>query len=121
MLKSLCPCDWFDLLHFCSSCQSLTSGTRALVIRFGVDMSSVKYDLPLLDWETRFSLWQVKMQEVLLQTDLDDALDGFGKKNVKTWTDEERRKDCKALSHIYLHLSNKILQEVLAEKTAATL
>jgi hypothetical protein len=61
------------------------------------------------------------MQEVLLQTDLDDALDGFGKKNVKTWTDEERRKDCKALSHIYLHLSNKILQEVLAEKTAATL
>jgi hypothetical protein len=76
-------------------------------------MSSVKYDLPLLDWDTRFSLWQVKMRAVLSQTNLDDALDGFGKKNVKTWTDEERRKDRKALSHIHLHLSNNILQEVL--------
>jgi hypothetical protein len=47
-------------------------------------MSSVKYDLPLLDWDTRFSLWQVKMRVVLSQTDLDDALDGFGKKDVKT-------------------------------------
>jgi hypothetical protein len=77
-------------------------------------MSSVKYDLPLLDWDTRFSLWQVKMRAVLSQTDLDDALDGFGKKDVKTWTDEERHKDRKALSHIHLHLSNNILQETAA-------
>jgi hypothetical protein len=47
-------------------------------------MSSVKYDLPLLDWDTRFLLWQVKMRPVLSQTDPDDALDGFGKKDVKT-------------------------------------
>jgi hypothetical protein len=72
-------------------------------------MSSVKYDLPLLHWDTRFSLWQVKMRIVLSQINLDDALDSFGKKDVKTWTDEERRKDCKALSHIHLHLSNNIL------------
>jgi hypothetical protein len=84
-------------------------------------MSSVKYDLPLLDWDTRFSLWQVKMRAVLSQTDLDDALDGFREKDVKTWTNEERRKDHKTLSHIHLHLSNNILQEVLAEKTAAAL
>jgi hypothetical protein len=84
-------------------------------------MSSVKYDLSLLDWDTRFSLWQVKMRAVLSQTDLDDALDDFGKKDVKTWTDKERRKDRKALSHIHLHLSNNILQEVLAEKTSAAL
>jgi hypothetical protein len=45
-------------------------------------MSSVKYDLPLLDWDTRFSLWQVKMRTVLSQTNLDDALDGFRKKDV---------------------------------------
>jgi hypothetical protein len=61
------------------------------------------------------------MQAVLSQTDLDVALDGFGKKYVKTWTDEERRKDRKALSHIHLLLSNNILQEVLAEKTTAAL
>jgi hypothetical protein len=84
-------------------------------------MSSVKYDLPLLHWDTRFSLWQVKMRTVLSQINLDDALDGFGKKDVKTWTDEERCKDRKALSHIHLHLSNNILQEVLAEKTAVAL
>jgi hypothetical protein len=58
---------------------------------------------------------------VLSQTDLDDALDGFGKKDVKTWTDEEKRKDRKALSHIHLHLPNNILQEVLAEMTVAVL
>jgi hypothetical protein len=84
-------------------------------------MSSVKYDLSLLDWDTRFLLWQVKMRVVLSQTDLDDALDGFGKQDVKTWTDEEKRKDHKVLSHIYLHLSNNILQEGLAEKTPAAL
>jgi len=84
-------------------------------------MSTVKYDLPLLDWDTRFSLWQVKMRAVLSQTDLDDALDGFDKKDSSTWTDEEKRKDRKAKSHIHLHLSNNILQEVLAEKSAAAL
>jgi hypothetical protein len=47
-------------------------------------MSSMKYDLPLLDWDTRFLLWQVKMRPVLSQTDPDDDLDGFGKKDVKT-------------------------------------
>jgi hypothetical protein len=61
------------------------------------------------------------MREVLSQTDLDDALDGFMKKDVKTWTDEEKRKDRKVLSHVHLHLSNNILQEVPAEKTTAAL
>jgi hypothetical protein len=61
------------------------------------------------------------MRAVLSQTDLDDDLDGFRKKDVKTWTDEERRKDRKALSHIHLHLSNNILQEVQAEKTVVAL
>ncbi|WVZ97415.1 hypothetical protein U9M48_042955 [Paspalum notatum var. saurae] len=40
-------------------------------------MASLKYDLPLLDRETRFSLWQVKMRAVLAHTDLDDALERF--------------------------------------------
>jgi hypothetical protein len=70
----------------------------------------MKYDLPLLDLDTRFSLRQVKMQTILLKSDrdLDDALDGFGKKNIRTWTDEKRCKDRKALAHIHLHLSNNI-------------
>jgi hypothetical protein len=46
-------------------------------------MASLKFDLPQLDYTKRFSLWQVKMRAILAQTsDLDDALDGFGKKLV---------------------------------------
>ena len=39
-------------------------------------MVSMKYDLPMLDYKTRFSLWQVKMRAILAQTnDLDEALE----------------------------------------------
>ena len=73
-------------------------------------MASMKFDLPLLDYKTRFSLWQVKMRAILSQaSDLDEALDAFGKKDAKEWTPEEKRKDRKALSLIQLHLSNDIL------------
>ncbi|KAK1649736.1 hypothetical protein QYE76_067541 [Lolium multiflorum] len=85
-------------------------------------MSSLKFDLPQLDYTTRFSLWQVKMRAILTQSsDLDEALDGFGKKDAKTWIDEEKRKDRKAFSLTQLHLFNNILQEVLSEKSAAAL
>ena len=85
-------------------------------------MSSLKFDLPQLDYDTRFSLWQVKMRAILAQvSDLDEALDAVGEKDAKTWTPEEKRKDRKALSLIQLHLSNNILQEVLDEKSAAAL
>src|SRR6185295_423368 len=84
-------------------------------------MASMKYDLPMLDYKTRFSLWQVKMRAILAQTnDLDKALEGFGKKKDE-WNNEEKRKDRKALSLIQLHIYNDILQEVLQEKTAAEL
>jgi hypothetical protein len=46
----------------------------------GAHMSmTMKYDLPPLDFDTQFSLWQVKMRAVLVHHDLDDALEGFGK------------------------------------------
>ncbi|KAK1604823.1 hypothetical protein QYE76_028496 [Lolium multiflorum] len=85
-------------------------------------MSSLKFDLPQLDYTTRFALWQVKMRAILAQSsDLDEAIDAFGEKAKDTWTDAEKRKDRKALSLIQLHLSNNILQEVLQEKTTAEL
>ena len=51
-------------------------------------MASMKYDLPMLDYKARFSLWQVKMRAILAQTnDLDEALEKFGKKKKKDeWT-----------------------------------
>jgi hypothetical protein len=59
------------------------------------------------------------MRAILAQADLDDALEKFGNGDSKTWSDDEKKKDRKTLSHI--HLSNNILQEVLQEKTAAAL
>ncbi|CAD6236154.1 unnamed protein product [Miscanthus lutarioriparius] len=57
-------------------------------------MASMKFDLPLLDYKTRFALWQVKMRTILAQSsDLDEALDGFGGKGQKSWTAEDKRRD----------------------------
>ena len=81
-----------------------------LGFRDGID----EVDLPLLDYKTRFALWQVKMRAILAQSsNLDEALDSFGGKGQKSWTAEEKRKDRKALSLIQLHLHNDIMQEVL--------
>jgi hypothetical protein len=54
-----------DLLHYFLSIL-LISGIKALVNRLIVGMASVKYDIPMLDHDTRFSLWQVKMLTILL-------------------------------------------------------
>ncbi|KAG8499371.1 hypothetical protein CXB51_005830 [Gossypium anomalum] len=84
-------------------------------------MASLKYEISLLDRNTRFALWQIKMQAVLAQMDLEDALLGIDKM-PSTLTDEEKKhKDRKALTQLHLHLSNEILQDVMKEKTAAAL
>jgi len=60
-------------------------------------MSLIKYDIPQLDRDTRFALWQVKMRAILTQAKVDDALDKFGDKDLNSWTHDEKRKNCKAL------------------------
>ncbi|XP_039025197.1 uncharacterized protein LOC120158420 [Hibiscus syriacus] len=45
-------------------------------------MTIIKYDIPLLDRNTRFSLWHVKIRDVLAQLDLNDAIEGFDEKPV---------------------------------------
>ena len=39
----------------------------------------MKFEIPLLDRSTGFSLWQVKMRVVLVQMDMDEALLGLDK------------------------------------------
>ena len=71
-----------------------------LWLLLGFMTTSMKFDLPLLNYDTRFSLWQVKMWGILVQThDYDQALDGFVKRKVE-WTLEETRKDQKVLALI---------------------
>jgi hypothetical protein len=49
------------------------------------------------------------------------TLEKFGGKASKDWTEEEKRKDRKALSSIQIHLSNDILQECVQEETNVAL
>ena len=42
-------------------------------------MTTMKYDIPILDHNIKFLLWQVKMQVILVQIDLEYALLRFDK------------------------------------------
>jgi hypothetical protein len=126
--STLSPCVSLCLICSCHRIfankwyQSLVLVIRVLGFPAGTRMlTTMKYDLPLLDFDTWFSLWQVKMRAVLAHHDLDDALKGFGKKDRKAWTPDEVRKDRKALSMIHLQLSNNVLQECLEEKSVVAL
>ncbi|KAG8473613.1 hypothetical protein CXB51_036044 [Gossypium anomalum] len=54
-------------------------------------MAFLKYEISLLDRNTRFVLWQIKMQAVLAQMDLEDALLEIDKMPL-TLTDEEKKR-----------------------------
>ncbi|KAG8492366.1 hypothetical protein CXB51_009643 [Gossypium anomalum] len=84
-------------------------------------MASLKYEISLLDRNTRFALWQIKMQAVLAQMNLEDALLGIDKMPSTLIDEEKKRKDRKALTQLHLHLSNESLQDVMKEKTVAAL
>ncbi|KAG8497256.1 hypothetical protein CXB51_008476 [Gossypium anomalum] len=84
-------------------------------------MASLKYEISQLDRNTRFALWQIKMQEVLAQMDLEDALVGIDKMPSTLIDEEKKHKDQKALTQLHLHLSNEILQDVMKEKTVDAL
>ncbi|KAE8711978.1 Tryptophan biosynthesis 1 [Hibiscus syriacus] len=66
-----------------------------------------------------FLLRQVKIQDVIAQLDLDYAIEGFYEKPVTQWTNEEKRKDRKALSQKSLtnklHLKHRLYLLKLAE------
>ncbi|KAG8472135.1 hypothetical protein CXB51_036415 [Gossypium anomalum] len=54
-------------------------------------MVSLKYEISLLDRNTRFALWQIKIQAVFAQTDLKEALLGVDKM-PSTLTEEEKKR-----------------------------
>ncbi|KAG8483146.1 hypothetical protein CXB51_022101 [Gossypium anomalum] len=58
-------------------------------------MASLKYEISLLDRNTRFALWQIKMQAVLVQMDLGDALLGIDKMPSTLTNEKKKRKDRK--------------------------
>ena len=61
------------------------------LLYFALIMASMKYNILLLDRNTRFTLWQVKMRAILTQMDLEEALLGSNKMS-SSWTVEEKQK-----------------------------
>ena len=53
-------------------------------------MTSMKYNIPLLDHNIRFTLWHVKMRAILTQMDLEKALN-FNKIS-SSWIVEDKKK-----------------------------
>lgn len=84
-------------------------------------MATMKYDISMLDRNTRFSLWKAKMRAVLAQMDLEEALLDFDKMPSTQMQEEKQRRDRKLMTQIHLHLSNQILQDVLKEKIVIAL
>ncbi|KAG8489688.1 hypothetical protein CXB51_017740 [Gossypium anomalum] len=81
----------------------------------------MKYDILLLDCNTRFALWQIKMQTVLAQMDLEDVLLRIDKMPSTLTEEEKKHKDQKAFMQLHIYLSNEILQDVMKEKTATAI
>lgn len=73
-------------------------------------MITVKYDVPYLDYNTRFSLWQAKMWAIHAEMDLDDTLLGFD--HMTSRFPKEKYCKKKVLYIIYLYLSNQNSQDV---------
>ncbi|KAJ9560945.1 LOW QUALITY PROTEIN: hypothetical protein OSB04_006105 [Centaurea solstitialis] len=81
-------------------------------------MSTMKFDLPLLERDTRYPLWKIKMRDVLIQQSLHKCI--LGRAFMPgAWSEEDKElNDLKAQSLIRLHLSNDVLQDVAEEETS---
>ncbi|KAG8473125.1 hypothetical protein CXB51_035068 [Gossypium anomalum] len=76
-------------------------------------MASLKYEILLLNHNTRFALWQIKMQAVLAQMDLEDALLGIDKMSL-TLIDEEKKQ--KIIAALWKRLEQICMSKTLTSK-----
>ncbi|KAI3772590.1 hypothetical protein L6452_03780 [Arctium lappa] len=82
-------------------------------------MLTMKIDLPLLDRNTRFPFWKIKMRDVLIQMGLHWCIEGRDAM-PDAWNEELKDyNDLRALSQFRLHLSNDVLQDVCDDTTTA--
>ncbi|KAL5854514.1 hypothetical protein ACOSQ4_004316 [Xanthoceras sorbifolium] len=82
-------------------------------------MSTAKFEVVKFDRKINFTLWQVRMRAVLVQSGVQKALKGNKPANMKDadWEDIDE----KARSAIQLSLSDEVLREVISEKTTKAL
>ncbi|KAL5789775.1 hypothetical protein ACOSQ2_004663 [Xanthoceras sorbifolium] len=82
-------------------------------------MSTAKFEVVKFDRKINFTLWQVRMRTVLVQSGVQKALKGVKPADMKDadWEDIDE----KARSAIQLSLSDEVLREVISEKTTKAL
>ncbi|KAI9194646.1 hypothetical protein LWI28_007899 [Acer negundo] len=73
-------------------------------------------DVPIIiekfDGNVNFTLWQIKMKNVLIQQDLQHAILGVEKKSTETTNAQWERMDVKVKSSIKLHLADNVMLNV---------
>jgi len=86
-----------------------------------VKMSAIKFDIQKFDGVINFSMWQIRMNAILIQSGLKKALLGREKKpqDMKEETWQELNE--KALTAIQLCLADEVLDEFSTEKTSSSL
>ena len=82
------------------------------------NMSTMKLYVKKFDRNTYFSLWQVKMNAILIQKGVHKAVEGDEKKNICFSEANYEEVDAKALSAIQLCLSNEVLRDFVKEVTS---
>ena len=84
-------------------------------------MSAIKFDIQKFDGVINFSMWQIRMNAILIQNGLKKALLGREKKpqDMKEETWQELNE--KALTAIQLCLADEVLDKFSTEKTASSL
>ncbi|KAL5765298.1 hypothetical protein ACOSQ2_017892 [Xanthoceras sorbifolium] len=82
-------------------------------------MSTAKFEVVKFDRKINFTLWQVRMRAVLVQSGVQKALKGDKPADMKDadWEDIDE----KARSAIQLSLSDEVLREVISKKTTKAL
>ena len=81
---------------------------------------TMKFEIEKYNRDVNFGLWQIKIHAVLVQQGVSKVLKGNDKMPKEMTEDEKEEIDEKALMSIQLCLSDKVLQEVVHEKTAAS-
>ena len=84
-------------------------------------MSSSKFEIEKFSGKNNFELWKLKMRDLLVQQGLQKDLDGIRKRPVTMSDDDWEDLDARALSTIWLCLTDDVLFNIAAEKSTASL
>ena len=84
-------------------------------------MSNARFEVEKFTGKSNFSLWKLKVKDLLVQQGLQKALDGVTKKLTTMTTSDWEDLDARALSTIWLCLADEVLFNIVEETMASGL